>query len=174
MERGTSSHNLDLYNPASHGDPSKPIGALNADRLKKFQERYSNFDDQLQGGNFDHAERMFPDTATTWNGVLEDLGGVKELDPQLFYLPEVFTNENSIGFGATQRGGKLDSVQLPPWPDNPRDFIHKHLMALESEHVSVHLHEWIDHMIGSGVGMEIGWNDSANVGGSTVTGLARI
>jgi hypothetical protein len=41
-----------------------------------------------------------------------------------------------------------DSVKLPPWAENTTDFIHKHQMALESEHVSAHLHEWIDLIFG--------------------------
>ncbi|KAK7844889.1 beach domain-containing protein c2, partial [Quercus suber] len=103
---------------------------------------------QLQGGKFDHANRMFSDIAGTWNGILEEMSDVKELVPELFYLPETLTNENSIDFGTTQLGGKLDSVELPPWAENPIDFIHKHRMALESEHVSAHLHEWIDLIFG--------------------------
>ncbi|OAY49278.1 BEACH domain-containing protein C2 isoform X3 [Manihot esculenta] len=175
------SKKLDLSDPSSYRDLSKPIGALNPDRLKKFQERYSSFDDpvipkfhygshyssagtvlyylvrvepyttlsiQLQGGNFDHADRMFSDIAATWNGVLEDMSDVKELVPELFYLPEILTNENSVDFGMTQLGERLDSVKLPPWAENPVDFIHKHRMALESEHVSAHLHEWIDLIFG--------------------------
>ncbi|CAL1370261.1 unnamed protein product [Linum trigynum] len=176
-----TSNSLDLSNPSSYRDLSKPVGALNLDRLKKFQERYSSFDDpvipkfhygshyssagtvlyylvriepfttlsiQLQGGKFDHADRMFLDIASTWNGVLEDMSDVKELVPELYYLPEMLTNENSIDFGTTQLGGKLDSVKLPPWAENPLDFINKHRMALESEHVSAHLHEWIDLIFG--------------------------
>ncbi|KAL9228969.1 hypothetical protein vseg_004493 [Gypsophila vaccaria] len=176
-----SSKDLDLSNPSSYRDLSKPVGALNSERLKKYQERYSSFDDpvipkfhygshyssagtvlyylvrlepftthsiQLQGGQFDHADRMFIDIATTWDGVLEDMSDVKELVPELFYLPEVVTNENSIDFGTTQLGEKLDSVKLPPWAENPVEFIHKHRMALESEHVSAHLHEWIDLIFG--------------------------
>ncbi|KAL0379628.1 UNVERIFIED_CONTAM: BEACH domain-containing protein C2 [Sesamum angustifolium] len=172
-----SSQSLDLSNSSSFRDLSKPVGALNAERLQKFQERYASFDDpvipkfhygshystagtvlyyltrvepfttlsiQLQGGKFDHADRMFSDVAATWNGVLEDMSDVKELVPELFYLPEVLTNENSIDFGTTQLGEKLGSVRLPPWAENPVDFVHKHRMALESEHVSEHLHEWID------------------------------
>lgn len=27
--------------------------------------------------------------------------------PELFYLPEILTNENAIDFGTTQLGGKL-------------------------------------------------------------------
>ena len=34
---------------------------------------------QLQGGKFDHADRMFFDISATWNGVLEDMSDVKEL-----------------------------------------------------------------------------------------------
>ncbi|KAK6918481.1 Neurobeachin/BDCP, DUF4704, partial [Dillenia turbinata] len=176
-----SSESLNLSDPSSYRDLSKPVGALNANRLKKFQERYSNFDDptipkfhygshyssagmvlyylvrmepfttlsiQLQGGKFDHADRMFSDIAATWNGVLEDMSDVKELVPELYYLPEILTNENRIDFGTTQLGQKLDSVKLPPWAKNPFDFIYKHREALESEHVSAHLHEWIDLIFG--------------------------
>lgn len=41
-----------------------------------------------------------------------------------------------------------DLVKLPPWAKSPVDFIQKHRMALESEHVSEHLHEWIDLIFG--------------------------
>ncbi|XP_057435514.1 BEACH domain-containing protein C2 isoform X2 [Lotus japonicus] len=176
-----SSESLDLSNPSSYRDLSKPVGALNPDRLKRIQERYASFDDpvipkfhygshyssagtvlyylvrvepfttlaiQLQGGKFDHADRMFSDISATWNGVLEDMSDVKELVPELFYQPEVLTNENSIDFGTTQLGGKLDTVKLPAWAENPVDFIHKHQKALESEYVSAHLHEWIDLIFG--------------------------
>ncbi|KAL8119165.1 BEACH domain-containing protein C2-like [Apium graveolens] len=175
------SKTLDLSSPTSYRDLSKPIGALSPDRLKKFQERYSSFDDpvipkfhygshyssagtvlyyltrvepfttlaiQLQGGKFDHADRMFSDISATWKGVLEDMSDVKELVPELFYLPEILTNTNSIDFGTTQLGEKLDSVRLPAWAENAVDFIHKHQEALESEHVSAHLHEWIDLIFG--------------------------
>uniref|UniRef100_K3Y4M0 BEACH domain-containing protein C2 n=1 Tax=Setaria italica TaxID=4555 RepID=K3Y4M0_SETIT len=172
---------LNLDDPSTYRDLSKPIGALNPERLKKFQERYSTFEDpiipkfhygshyssagtvlyylfrvepfttlsiQLQGGKFDHADRMFSDLSGTWDSVLEDMSDVKELVPEMFYLPEVFTNVNGIDFGTTQLGGKLDSVELPPWAENHVDFVHKHRKALESEHVSAHLHEWIDLIFG--------------------------
>ncbi|KAL6903365.1 hypothetical protein ACP4OV_004178 [Aristida adscensionis] len=175
------SRELNLDDPSTYRDLSKPIGALNPERLKKFQERYSTFEDpiipkfhygshyssagtvlyylfrvepfttlsiQLQGGKFDHADRMFSDLSGTWDSVLEDMSDVKELVPEMFYLPEAFTNINCIDFGTTQLGGKLDSVELPPWAENPVDFIHKHRKALESEHVSAHLHEWIDLIFG--------------------------
>ncbi|XP_068650842.1 BEACH domain-containing protein C2 [Aristolochia californica] len=176
-----NSKDLDIESPSSYRDLSKPIGALNPERLEKFLERYSSFEDpvipkfhygshyssagtvlyylvrvepfttlsiQLQGGKFDHADRLFSDIGATWKGVTEDMSDVKELVPEMFYLPETLTNANSVDFGTTQLGEKLDLVKLPPWADNPVDFIHKHRKALESEHVSSHLHEWIDLIFG--------------------------
>ncbi|KAL6633830.1 hypothetical protein ACP70R_026501 [Stipagrostis hirtigluma subsp. patula] len=167
------SKTLDLEDPSTYRDLSKPIGALNPARLKKFQENYSNFEDptipkfhysshysslgtvlyylariepfttlfaQLQGAKFDHDDCIFTDITKTWNGVLEGMNDVKELVPELFYLPEVFTNVNS--------GRRLGYVVLPPWAENAVDFIHKHRKALESDHVSAHLHEWIDLIFG--------------------------
>lgn len=34
---------------------------------------------QLQGGKFDHADRMFFDLSGTWKSVLEEMSDVKEL-----------------------------------------------------------------------------------------------
>ena len=62
--------------------------------------------------------------------------------------PEVLTNDNGIDLGTTQLGEKIDVVKLPPWANSPIDFIHKHRTALESEHVSAHLNEWIDLIFG--------------------------
>ncbi|KAI3810644.1 hypothetical protein L1987_20266 [Smallanthus sonchifolius] len=98
-------------------------------------EPFTTLSFRLQGGNFDHADRTFSDIGATWNGVLEDMNDVKELVPEMFYLSEILTNENSVDFGTTQLGDKLDSVRLPPWAENPVDFMHKHQMALESEYL---------------------------------------
>ncbi|CAK9224782.1 unnamed protein product [Sphagnum troendelagicum] len=111
-------------------------------------EPYSTLAIQLQGGKFDHADRMFSDIASTWNGVWEDMSDVKELVPELFYMPEALTNVNEIDLGRTQKGEKLGNVKLPPWALSPVDFIQKHRAALESEYVSEHLHEWIDLIFG--------------------------
>lgn len=52
-------------------------------------EPFTTLSIQLQGGKFDHADRMFSDIAATWNGVFEDMSDVKELVHILIYLTEL-------------------------------------------------------------------------------------
>jgi hypothetical protein len=111
-------------------------------------EPYSSLAISLQGGKFDHADRMFIDIPATWNGVLEDMSDVKELVPELFYMPEILTNTNGLHLGTTQHGETLGGVKLPPWAADPVDFVNKHRLALESDYVSANLHKWIDLVFG--------------------------
>jgi hypothetical protein len=86
---------------------------------------------------------------------------VKELIPEFFYLPDFLVNANKFDFGLKQNGvvrvgsmlvahpKALDDVVLPPWAHNdPHEFVRINRQALESEHVSSHLHEWIDLVFG--------------------------
>lgn len=111
-------------------------------------EPFTSLAIDLQGGHFDHADRMFGDIAGTWSGCLEDMADVKELVPEFYHCPEAFMNKNNIDFGCTQTGERLSEVKLPPWADGPHDFVTKMRAALESEHVSAKLHEWIDLVFG--------------------------
>ena len=74
----------------------------------------------------------------------------KELIPEFFYLPEFLTNLNQFDLGKLQANDQiLDDVQLPTWAHNsPEEFIHLHRLALESDYVSAHLHQWIDLIFG--------------------------
>ena len=48
-----------------------------------------------------------------------------------------------------QDGSRVGDVVLPPWAkESPHEFIRVQRAALESEHVSAHLHEWIDLIFG--------------------------
>lgn len=42
-------------------------------------EPFTTLSIQLQGGKFDHADRMFSDLSGTWDSVLEGMSDVKEL-----------------------------------------------------------------------------------------------
>ena len=75
---------------------------------------------------------------------------VKELIPEFFYLPEFLVNSNQFNLGKLQISNQtITDVQLPPWAHNsPEEFIRLHRLALESDYVSAHLHEWIDLIFG--------------------------
>ncbi|KAG2462406.1 WDFY3 protein, partial [Polypterus senegalus] len=92
------SETLDLSNPKTFRDLSKPMGAQTEERRAKFIERYN----------------------------------------------EVENND-----GCMQDGTSLGDVILPPWAKgDPTEFIRMHREALECDHVSAHLHEWIDLIFG--------------------------
>jgi hypothetical protein len=85
---------------------------------------------------------------------MTSLSDVKELPPELFYLPDIFLNSNDLPLGATQSGHVVGDVVLPPWANSAADFILKHRAALESDHVAMRVHEWIDLIFGRG-----GWTE---------------
>lgn len=58
-----------------------------------------------------------------------------ELIPEFYFFPEFLTSRDD---------SKSSSVELPKWASSPIDFIYKQRKALESEHVSQNLHDWID------------------------------
>uniref|UniRef100_A0A3B4A0Z8 Uncharacterized protein n=1 Tax=Periophthalmus magnuspinnatus TaxID=409849 RepID=A0A3B4A0Z8_9GOBI len=168
---------LDLTNAASFRDLSKPVGALNKERLDRLLARYRGMPEPsflygshysspgyvlfylvrvapehmlcLQNGRYDHADRMFNSVGETWRNCLEGATDFKELIPE-FYGTDFTFLENRLGLdlGRRQNGSYVGDVVLPPWASDARDFLQKHRTALESQFVSEHLHEWIDLIFG--------------------------
>ncbi|KAG0364972.1 hypothetical protein BGZ54_006992 [Gamsiella multidivaricata] len=181
-----TSEELDLTNPKTFRDLSRPMGAQTPDREKDFNDRYHTWDGgddrtppfhygthyssamivcsylirlepftqeylKLQGGQFDHADRLFHSIGKSWTSASQKtMSDVRELIPEFFYLPEFLMNTNGFNFGSLQTTGEqIDHVKLPPWAkDDPKIFIEKHREALECDYVSAHLHEWIDLIFG--------------------------
>ena len=58
----------------------------------------------LQGGRFDHADRLFHSLRETYEHIVEagNTSDVKELVPEMFYLPELLRNRNGFGLGVRQ------------------------------------------------------------------------
>lgn len=116
-------------------------------RLQPFVKSYL----LLQGGTFDHPDRMFFSIEGAWQSASQtNMTDVRELTPEFFYLPEFLTNPNGYDFGVRQNSKKsIGNVILPPWAKgDPKIFIAKHREALESPYVSKHLHKWIDLVFG--------------------------
>jgi hypothetical protein len=116
-------------------------------RLQPFVKSYL----LLQGGSFDHPDRMFYSIEKAWNSASRmNMTDVRELTPEFFNLPEFLVNLNGYDFGTRQGSGQtIDRVELPPWAKgDPKIFIAKHREALESPYVSQNLHKWIDLVFG--------------------------
>ncbi|KAK2756534.1 hypothetical protein FQN54_005427 [Arachnomyces sp. PD_36] len=180
-----TSEELDLTNPSTFRDLSKPMGCQTTEREKEYQERYKSFAEMgdeppfhygthyssamivssylirlqpfvksyllLQGGTFDHADRLFYSIPQTWESASRvTMTDVRELIPEFFYLPEFLENVNNYNFGIRQNKSQtIDSVELPPWAKgDPKIFIAKHREALESPYVTQNLHRWIDLVFG--------------------------
>uniref|UniRef100_A0A146LEF4 Protein FAN n=2 Tax=Lygus hesperus TaxID=30085 RepID=A0A146LEF4_LYGHE len=107
-----TSPQLDLNNPRSFRDLSKPIGALNLERFQKLKERYDEMPPPqflygshysapgfvlfylvrkyphymlcLQNGRFDHPDRMFNSVADVWRNVQTNMSDFKELVPEFY------------------------------------------------------------------------------------------
>ena len=114
-------------------------------RLPSFTQEFIKFQD----GNFDLADRSFHSLATSWDMVSRvSSSDVKELIPQLFYLPELFQNDEGFALGKRQNGKDVDNVELPPWAPDARIFVKIHRQALESSHVKQEISHWIDLVFG--------------------------
>ncbi|XP_010501297.1 PREDICTED: protein SPIRRIG-like [Camelina sativa] len=112
---------------------------------------FSAENQKLQGGQFDHADRLFNSIKDTWLSAAGkgNTSDVKELIPEFFYMPEFLENRFSLDLGEKQSGEKVGDVFLPPWArGSVREFILKHREALESDYVSENLHHWIDLIFG--------------------------
>nr|KJB29367.1 hypothetical protein B456_005G097000 [Gossypium raimondii]KJB29368.1 hypothetical protein B456_005G097000 [Gossypium raimondii] len=114
-------------------------------RLEPFTSLHRN----LQGGKFDHADRLFQSIESTYRNCLSNTSDVKELIPEFYYMPEFLINSNSYHLGVKQDGEPINDVSLPPWAKGSTElFVIKNREALESEYVSSNLHHWIDLVFG--------------------------
>ncbi|KAG5372176.1 Beige protein-like protein 1 [Yarrowia sp. C11] len=117
-------------------------------RLQPFVHSYL----LLQGGRFDHADRLFYSIKKAWLSASRDnTTDVRELIPEFFFLPEFLSNSNNFSFGQRQNDGdaKVNDVELPPWAKgDPKLFVQRNREALESQYVRDNLHLWIDLIFG--------------------------
>ncbi|KAH4339013.1 hypothetical protein HBH98_211680 [Parastagonospora nodorum] len=104
----------------------------------------------IQGGTWDHPDRMFYSIKGAWDSVsAKNMADVRELTPEFFFLPDFLTNVNDYDFGLRSDGSRMDDVSLPPWAHgDPAIFIAKQREALESPYVTQNLHHWIDLIFG--------------------------
>ncbi|GKT34705.1 hypothetical protein ADUPG1_008010, partial [Aduncisulcus paluster] len=94
---------------------------------------------------------LFTSVCATWRAASSlNMADVKELIPEFFYLPSLFTNQNVLNFGQSQETLKpVNDVELPMWAHNsPVAFTRIMRQALESSFCSDELCSWIDLIFG--------------------------
>ena len=179
-----TSDEIDLTDPLTFRDLSRPMGAQTGSRIPGFHENYRTLLEMgdtpyhygthyssamivasylirlppfvqsyilLQGGTFDHADRLFHSIPGAWKSASSNnKTDVRELTPEFFCLPEFLKNINTYNFGVKESTGeRVDDVVLPPWAKgDPKLFIQKNREALECPYVSQNLHHWIDLIFG--------------------------
>ncbi|XP_008470304.2 neurobeachin-like [Diaphorina citri] len=77
----------------------------------------------LQEGKFDHPNRLFSSISLAWKNCQRDTSDVKELIPELFFLPEMLVNSNGYCLGKTEDNVNINNVELPPWASSPEQFV---------------------------------------------------
>lgn len=110
-------------------------------------EPFTTLHVDIQGGRFDHAARLFLSIRDTYKLISQQSGDYRELIPEFFYSPEFLKNHNGFDLG-TVGGNIVSDVELPIWSKDCYEFIYLHRKALESEHVSKTINNWIDLMWG--------------------------
>ncbi|XP_059177042.1 protein FAN-like [Physella acuta] len=172
-----TSQSLDLNNEEVYRDLSKPIGALNTERLERILERLPDLSEPkflygshystpgyvlfylariapeyvlcLQNGKFDHPDRMFNNLFDTWNNVLAGASDFKELIPEFYNgSGDFLVHRGPVTFGFRNDSRPVGDVELPPWASTPSEFISILRNALESDIVSRSIHHWIDLIFG--------------------------
>lgn len=70
---------------------------------------FSTENQKLQGGQFDHADRLFNSVKDTWSSAAGrgNTSDVKELIPEFFYMPEFLENRFDLDLGEKQSGEKV-------------------------------------------------------------------
>ena len=168
---------LDMSNPSTFRDLSKPVGALDAARLEGYRKRYEEMPEpkflygthystpgyvlhfilrkapdlmlHLQRGKFDAPDRTFWGVGSCFRSVTTNPADVKELIPEFYGGDGSFlVNSGELDLGVRQNGEPVDDVELPVWANDAEDFVRINREALESDYVSSSLHHWIDLIFG--------------------------
>ncbi|RLN70573.1 hypothetical protein BBJ28_00008885 [Nothophytophthora sp. Chile5] len=112
-------------------------------------EPFANLHQKMQGDAFDLPDRLFYSIQETWRMCNSQMSEVKELTPEFFASDGSFLrNRNNYALGKRHDQKMVNDVQLPKWASSPEEFVRIHRAALESEHVSRHLHAWVDLIFG--------------------------
>ncbi|XP_056147480.1 WD repeat- and FYVE domain-containing protein 4 [Lampris incognitus] len=137
------SETLDLSNPATFRDLSKPMGAQTEKRREMFIQRYEDVENSERDGDLSVQCHYY----THYSSAIIIASFLVRMEP--FSHAFLALQVRPLVTGCMEDGTALGDVVLPPWAkDDPQEFIRVHREALESDYVSSHLHLWIDLIFG--------------------------
>ena len=116
-------------------------------RIEPFRTLHVDLHDK----RYDVPDRLFTSVSQAWDSASssEDLGEVKELTPEFYYLAAAFQNRGKLELGKSQNGVSVGDVDLPPWAKgDAHKFVRIMREALESPLASANLHYWINLIFG--------------------------
>ncbi|KAA8583834.1 hypothetical protein FQN60_015042 [Etheostoma spectabile] len=139
------SETLDLSNPATFRDLSKPMGAQTEKRRQMFIQRYEEVGNIEGEGNLSTQCHY----CTHYSSAIIVASFLVRMEPFSHTFQALQVRPWTLIVGRMEDGTALGDVELPPWAKgDPQEFIRVHREALESDYVSAHLHLWIDLIFG--------------------------
>eukprot|EP00978_Attheya_sp_CCMP212_P018236 scaffold49571_cov50-Attheya_sp.AAC.1 len=95
---------------------------------------------QLQGGQFDVADRLFDSVPRTWDMCSQTSPTeVKELTPEWYSDPSFLVNGNSFDLGTSVDGKAISDVVLPPWAEGSPSNKQRGWDARQADNLFYHL-----------------------------------
>ena len=104
---------------------------------------------ELQGNGFDSPDRLFSSLSKTLENTLIQKSDLREMIPELYYMPDLFKNNNELDLGINSDKEKIDNVSLPGENGKPNS-IYKILADLRNyfESSNCFINNWIDLIFG--------------------------
>ena len=81
---------------------------------------YSFIGIEFQGDGFDDPNRLFYSIPKTMINTLSQKSDYREMIPELFYMPEIFENQNNLEFNKISSGENIDNVKFS-YPNKNKD-----------------------------------------------------
>ena len=103
---------------------------------------------EMHDQNVDSSERLFYSIETTYTNATTQKADVRELIPEFFTCPEMFTNVNNFDFGLSGYSKiHVNDVSTPCY-SKPFEFVSKMRRGFESIEVTNNIFKWIDLIFG--------------------------
>ena len=80
---------------------------------------YSFLGIEIQGDGFDSPNRLFFSIKGTMKNTLSQKSDIREFIPELYYLPELFTNSNELKLGTLSNRREIDNVEIKEQDEIP-------------------------------------------------------